>query len=270
MPGLRGALRLQRVWGWFRRRPWIVLAAVLAAIFALAVTLIFVADARSSREGDTWSDISEAGVQVAVITVLGAVVTAAFKYVDERRTRDEQRRRAFHDVLASYNQVKAVRRNLEALGMFRFDSSRRLGAEQARELRAQMAALNEAQLSFETIARELEQSGLFRNLFDIVDQLRTAENYLNKCVVAKWQSNGGEVWEGAGASELAGLELDKFIGGHHDGFAAFENRVSTPLDQITDALHEELFGKPTKRARDAARLRKLARSERERNQTCDE
>lgn len=88
----------------------------LVVIFAVGVALTFVGAAKASGGVDAWSDVSKAGVQMAVITVAGAVVTTAFRYIDEHRGRDEQRRQVFGEVVAAYNEVKAVRRNLRALG----------------------------------------------------------------------------------------------------------------------------------------------------------
>lgn len=92
-------------------------------MFAVGVRLAFVGDSRSPSGDDVWSDLSKAGVQVALLTVAGAVVTAAFKYIDEHRARDEQRRQVFREVLAAYNQAKAVRRNLRALGLLHVSPS---------------------------------------------------------------------------------------------------------------------------------------------------
>jgi len=103
-----------------RRSPWVVTASVLLIILAIGVTLMSIGIARSPAPKEAfWTDVAKAGLQIAVITFLGAVVTATFKYVDDRRRRDEQRLQVFRDTIAAYNRVKEVRRNLRALGLTR-------------------------------------------------------------------------------------------------------------------------------------------------------
>jgi hypothetical protein len=234
----------------FGRHPWLPLFTILSATCLAGVILALLGDARSSTDVDTWARVSTAGVEIAVITVLGAVVTVAFRIIDARRARDDQRRQVLGEVVATYNRVKAVRRNLRALGLLRLDSAP-IGASFANELRAQMTALNEAQLGLEAIKREVKESRLFiRNLDDIVDPLDTAETFLGK-VLKPWEIGGGKVWEGSRSSTLASLDLERFIGDKRV-FPDFETNVSKPLDTLTDSLHAELFGKPPS-SKDAGR-----------------
>jgi hypothetical protein len=203
--------------------------------------LALLGNALSTNRGDTWSDVSKAGIQIAVITVLSAVVTASFRYIDDVRARDEQRRQVFRDVLETYNEIKAVRRSLRALGIAHFDSSTRLTAVTAQGIREQMALLNQAQLRLETIARVLTESGLFTQVAEVVTQLRIAERYINKSVIDRWEEHGDTIAEGATRSAIEPLDLQRFIGHESDG-SQFEECLSTPLDTIRDIIHDELFG----------------------------
>lgn len=214
---------------------------LLAATCAVGVLLALLGSALSKNRADTWSDVSKAGVQIAVITVLSAVVTASFKYIDNARIRDEQRRQAFRDVLETYNEIKAARRTLRALGVARLDPTSRLTATTAEGIREQIALLNQAQLRLEAIGRALAESSLFRQAAEIVSQLRIAENYVNKSVIDWWERCGEAIVEDAPLSAIEPLELMRFIGRKGDG-SQFEDCLSTPLDRITDIIHDELFG----------------------------
>jgi hypothetical protein len=54
------------------------------AICAFGVVISLLGNSLSTDRSDVWSDVSKAGIQIAVITVGGAVVTASFKYIDQR------------------------------------------------------------------------------------------------------------------------------------------------------------------------------------------
>jgi hypothetical protein len=217
------------------RRPWrgVIIALTLTFIAGIAVAAVF--SAISTNKDDIWSTISKAGVTIAVTTVAGAVATAALKLVDEWRVRDQERRKVFHDVVETYNEVKSIRRSLRALGLL---SPRRgrLTAEEAEEVLTIMTRLNAAQLRFEAIKKEVEQSNLFTHLDLVTRELRTVEDYINKCAIAKWEKSTGHIRKGADRHELDNLELPRFIEG-------FEYHIFRPLDNLTLTLHEELFGK---------------------------
>jgi hypothetical protein len=217
------------------RRPWrgVIIALTLIFIAGIAVAAVF--NAISTNKDDIWSTISKAGVTIAVTTVAGAVATAALKLVDEWRVRDQERRKVFHDVVETYNEVKSIRRSLRALGLLS-PRSGPMTAEEAEEVLTIMTRLNAAQLRFEAIKKEVEQSNLFTHLDLVTRELRTVEDYINKCAIAKWEKSAGRIRKGADRRELDNLELPGFIGG-------FEDHIFRPLDDLTLTLHEELFGK---------------------------
>jgi len=242
-----GMLGIDSVASWlnmkafFRSFPWTLLASVLIAVFAIGLMLTLIGAVEAPVSADFWSDVSRAGLQLATITVLGAVVTATLKFVDENRRRDEQRLQVFREIVTAYNQVKAVRRNLRALGILALGNP--LNTNQALELREQLMALNQAQLSLEAVKRELAESRLFQDPETVIQRLGTVERYLGETVLERWEAYGGRVWEGTDSGTLRDVQLADFIGHKSNGYLEFEENVSIPLDEITMALHAELFGK---------------------------
>jgi hypothetical protein len=189
-----------RVW----RRPWRGVIIALTVIFIAGIVVAAVFNEISANKDDIWSTISKAGVAIAATTVAGAVATGALKLVDEWRVRDQERRRVFHDVVETYNEVKSIRRNLRALGLL-IPRSDPLTAEEAKDVLSIMTRLNDAQLRFEAIKREVEQSNLFNHPDLVISELRTVENYINKSVIGKWEESQGRIREGAAHGELDNL-----------------------------------------------------------------
>lgn len=225
-----------------QRRPALVLVLVLGGIGVLGLALAFVASV--GDPGDPWADISSAGVTVAVVSVVGAVVTATFRFLDRRRAHDDQLRRIFHEILANYNKVKAVRRSLKALGVSSVGRDYRLNDHQAKHLWEQMSELNAAQLSLEAIGRELKHSDLSEHPKKIItSELRKVEDYLNKQVIEKWENAGGRIWGGEEPGRVDALDLQAFVAGRRHG--DFEMKVSTRLDHIALVLQNQLFGHPS-------------------------
>jgi hypothetical protein len=170
-----------------RRSPWAALVAALIAILVIGATLavIGIIESPKGKRDDFWFELAKAGIQIAVISSAGAVVSALLTYIDERRTRNEQRLRVFHDIVLAYNEIKAVRRNLRVLGMRTRRGS--LNAEQEKEIREQFRTFNRAQLSLEAIKRELNESNLFKDSMEIVCQLAAAEQWLSD-VHERWEN----------------------------------------------------------------------------------
>jgi hypothetical protein len=189
----------------------------------------------SATNDDIWSAISKAGVALAFTTVAGAIATGGFKLIDERRARDHERRRIYREVLEAYNEVKSTRRRLRAVGLAK-EKTKPLQPEEVKELRSIMLELSNAQLRFELILKECRQSDLFIRNDLLIKELRTVECFLNKAFVEKWEEYGGEVREGVNREVLQNLKFDSFL-------AKSKYCVSLPLDQITQIIQAELFGK---------------------------
>jgi hypothetical protein len=259
---------------------------VLICIFFFGAVLIVLGIARSAAPVDEfWTDVAKAGLQIAGVTLVGAVVSLTLKRVeelrrseedaarearrreekatddtrraeeraaDQRRRLDEQRLEVFREIVGAYHRVKAVRRNLRALGLL--EPVEPLNAQQARGLREQMAILNDAQLSLEAVQRELSESHLFDRWEEMWHELRIAEHYLGECVHDPWERYGGVIWEGAGTEDVERLQLVRFAGhwgeGHHD----FRDKVSDHLEKLADLVHEELFREPVGHRPEKTRL----------------
>jgi len=214
-----------------RMRPWVRVATFLLSIFAVGVATSILLNPRSRTVEELLVKFSDAGVTVAVITVAGALVTGSFRLLEERRTRDQERRRVFHEVVDAHNEVKLVRRSLAALGLHNrrpvIASGRRqdpLSAEEAKELRAAMARLIGAQLRFEAINREVGQSDFFRRKGDVSKVLGDVEGYLNKHVVDKWEDYGSAIWADARPETIERLGLRVSMAGNSQ--LTFRSRLS--------------------------------------------
>ena len=221
------------------RRLWFNLALVLVILFFVGIAIAVWANSLSATQNDIWSSISRAGVGIAFTTVAGVIATGAFRLVDVRRGRDQERRKIFHDVVEAYNQIKSARRRLRALGLLEARKEV-LHAEEVKELRSAMAELNDAQLRFEAIKRECEQSDLFTNKGSIITELGSVEAYVNYCLLKKWELNASRIWDGADPSVLDNLEVKDFIG--RGGDRHFDDKVAIRLRRITHILQAELFG----------------------------
>jgi hypothetical protein len=209
-------------------------------VFLLGVAIAIVAGLRATDDRDVWTDVSKAGVSIALITVAGAVASVAVKRVDDRRARETELRRLLHVVLGAYNDVKGARRNLRAIGLPIGADSRSLHDDQVLELRSVMTHLNKAQLALEASAREIPHSGLFRHPEVVVSVLRGVEDFINKSAIRTWERSGGSWWPGNKAN-AAGLDgLNPFFRGKEDGFGQFEPCVSTPLDRLIELIKDEI------------------------------
>ncbi len=114
-------------------------------------------------------------------------------------------------------------------------SGTNLRAEEVKELRSIMSRLDDAQLRFEALKREVHQSDLFRNKIDVEQELKLVEDYINKVALSNWQKCGKSVWENEPADVLQNLGLQEF-------HRFFEWNISKRLDHLTELLQAELFG----------------------------
>jgi hypothetical protein len=204
-------------------------------MFALGIAVAIFAGMRAADDRDVWSEVSRAGVTLSLITVAGAVASVAVKRVDERRAREIELRRILHAVLGAYNEVKAARRNLKALGVSAREAPHRLHDDQVAELRTVFAQLNKAQLELEANKREIPHSGLFHNPGAATSNLRRAEKFINDEAIETWEKVGGQLWPGKEVT-LSGLSAF---------FKGFEDHVSTPLDRFLEQVNDEIRGRST-------------------------
>ena len=113
-------------------------------------------------------------------------------------------------------------------------SHKTLTAEQASGFRAQMAQLNDTQLSFEMYGRVVEaQAGLFEpNREALRHELGYVSAYLRR-VLLEWETDPTVVSAGADASRLVGWKhFTEFVAYDDASAQAFRNGVAEPLTRI--------------------------------------
>lgn len=221
-----------------KRHPWLPAAIYLLTLGVVGMTLAVTFDALSSAKDDLWWSFSRAGVGIAFATVAAAAATGAFRIVDQRRARDEERRKLFSLAEQAYNDVKAVRRRMLALGL-RERRTKSFTSEEWQELRDAIAKLNVAQLTFEALGKQIENSKLFAREEGIVNALREVENYLNSKVLQTWEEHGWNAWKKTDTSLAEAVDLSDFT-----RTDLFKGNASERLEALSALLQEELFGKP--------------------------
>ena len=107
-------------------------------------------------------------IDLLSVGLLGGAIAAAWRFVEADREQKERaaadglaraqqlhdaQREAFRRVVRCYNAVKSIRRTLRSLGFTANAGS--LDQEQADRFREQMLRLNEVQLEFEALTRDL-------------------------------------------------------------------------------------------------------------------
>ena len=129
-----------------------------------------------------------------------------------------------------------MRSRLRILRTFGFDAPAGLVLtyEQATGFRAQMAQLNDSQLSFEMFGRVVEAR---RSLFDpstesLKQELVGVSEYLRR-VLLEWQTDTTVVGRGADASSLVGWKhFGEFVGYDDESRQAFTASIAQPLTRI--------------------------------------
>lgn len=226
--------------------------------FIAASILVALGVILSARSVNVWSDIAGAGVQVGVVTLLGAGITLLIGQAqslrdedrrvterarDEAHLKAEYRLRVFRDVVAAYNGVKAVRRQLRALGLGELCDGRTLTAEQTANFHQQMSSLIRSQLSLEQIKREVcARRGWFLDPHDMAMDLRTAERYVNG-IISEWEKYGRRIEPGVAVSEFGDFaQLRAFLGDAKD---SLKPNISIPLERVESKLRDDLYaGEP--------------------------
>jgi len=234
-----------------------IAALIVAGVLIAVVGFIFYAN--TSRE-TTWRAIAESLIQLALVALIGGGLTYLIHYAqasiersrqdrdraqEERRRIDERRLQVFRDLVASYNHVKGVRRNLRTLGLFDSDA---LNAEQVAELRAQMTLLIEAQLSIEAIGREFSADrATFSEESTLHRYTDTVEKYLHD-VIKQWECHGGAIWAGVDRTKMQALDaLHDFIAGTDRGF---RENIMNPMRELRGTLRTQLLERPSREESD--------------------
>jgi hypothetical protein len=226
-------------------RGWLVAALIVAG--TLSVGGIVIGTLLTHRDGDLWSEVARAGVQVVAVGLIGSAVAAAWRYFELDRDRlrqvHEQQLAVFRQVVESYNEVKAIRRTLRSLGLRSFTGT--LNELQASGFREQMLRLNVVQLSFEALKREIYETDIFKDDRPaLVMRLYEIEHYLNG-VLHIWEDGRWQIEAGSdGAVVSSGL--NDLIGPS----MCFKAGIGAHREEITTLIHKHLFGPPSQSTKD--------------------
>jgi hypothetical protein len=217
-----------------RERAWIIVAVIIVGALALLFTAVLMAPERTD---DIWVNLAGSAAQIVVLALAGGVVGAVLR---DREVRREDARRRQASLLAfanqvdlAFNEVKGARRMLRTYG-FDAPSGRILTADQATGFRAQMAQLNDTQLSLEMYGRMVDaQPGLFEpNSAALEQELSSASDYLRR-VLLDWETDPTVVSDGADASPLAGWKhFTAFVSYDDTSKQEFRAGVAEPLGRI--------------------------------------
>jgi hypothetical protein len=217
-----------------RHGPWLIVVVIVAGAIVLLLTAVAMAPERAN---DIWVNLADSAAQIVVLALAGGVVGAVLRDRDARRE-DNRRRQAsllafVNQVDLAFNEIKAARRILRTFG-FDAPAGRILTREQATGFRAQMAQLNDTQLSIEMYGRVVEEQ---RSLFDpntesLKQELAGVSRYLRQ-VLLEWETDSTVVAASADASALAGWKhFGEFVGYDDESSQAFSNGVAEPVTRI--------------------------------------
>jgi hypothetical protein len=226
-----------------------------------------------------WLDVAKAGIQIVAVGVVGGALAQAWKAIADQReaaaATKAKIRAELVELVALYNEVKAVRRNLRGLGLDvnlyvpdrnkiqdpktdeerLFEEARqertarlrrtvgrriRLTAKQASGYREQMRCLNTLQLGYEAKVRQFEQADLLGDdRRKVVENLKNVESYLND-LVNEWEERGWTIREGTRLDRVS----DPLQALYRK--ATFRPNCSRPMRKITRVINRHLFGTPPK------------------------
>jgi hypothetical protein len=190
----------------------LLFGGALVVAVALIVVGVVLADC---KRPDLAFEAAKAGIQLGVITIVGAAITQGLKGFndsrerrlkrldidrEERRRMNEYRLGVFRDTVDAYNEVKRVRRLLRAAGLGGAAAAP-VSTVQLATYESGMEALNKAELALEKIGREVgAQQAAFAHAWSQIEGLKTSQDYLRQ-VLAVWERGGlrcrGENEEGS-------------------------------------------------------------------------
>jgi hypothetical protein len=217
-----------------RQRAWIIVGIIIVGALALLITAALMAPERSS---DIWVNLAGSAAQIVVLALAGGVVGAVLRDRDVRREEARRKRQSLlefaNQVELAFNEIKAARRILRTFG-FDAPAGLVLTYEQATGFRAQMAQLNDTQLSVEMYGRVVE---VRRSLFDpntesLKQELAGVSRFLRR-VLLEWETDSTVVARGADASALVGWKhFGEFVGYDDESSQAFSAGIAEPLTRI--------------------------------------
>ena len=183
------------------------------------------------RQDDIWVELAKGAATIVALSLATGVVGAMLRDRDALRE-DQRRQQAYllgflEQIEATYGQVKSARRLLRTFG---FDSptTQTLTAEQATGFRAQMALLNEAELTFETHARKVTaMPGPWGAAgTPLATELTRLYQYLHG-VLMEWQTDPTVFVAGGDTSAMQGWSnFRRFVGYDEVSVRAFDEGVT--------------------------------------------
>jgi len=253
------------------------LTVILAAAAAVAVffAALFFSDAARKELGPA---LMSGALEIAFVGVLGGLLAGQIKnqldrqqnerktqlereaesarnqraFIEQTRRLNEYRLRLLLDLVSAYHQVKAARRALRAAGFSPLPDGT-LAPWQIAEYHRQIAEINEAQLQFQKIYRELGVDvGALTRLDEIRTAVEDAKVYLDK-ILDGWEDEGAAVSEGSVAAVRAQPDLAKFLA-HEGAGGAFKQGVSVEIEAVEQWIREDIKWSNEKAATDPARL----------------
>jgi hypothetical protein len=184
------------------RVPLLVIAGAFV-VGAVALALAWSNMDTAARQA-FWPEVGKAGLQAIVVAGVGAIVTAALKYMEEQREaaqksqdadrEDLQRRNDYRLGLVrrlrtTYSNIKRARRQLETAG-FIPQAAGPLPEASSIIYRDALAALTEAKLDIEALREELEAGvGVPRSTRSIEPYLVNIERYLDAQAIEEYRGN---------------------------------------------------------------------------------
>jgi hypothetical protein len=189
------------------------------------------------RSSDIWVNLAGSAAQIVVVALAGGVVGAVLRDRDVRREEARRKRQSLlefaNQVELAFNEIKAARRILRTFG-FDAPAGLVLTYEQATGFRAQMAQLNDTQLSVEMYGRVVEaRHSLFHPNTELLKQELAGVSQFLRRVLLEWETDSTVVARGADASALVGWKhFGEFVGYDDESSQAFSAGIAEPLTRI--------------------------------------
>jgi hypothetical protein len=210
------------------QRFWFIIVAVLVgAVGTIALSALMA----PGRQEDIWVELAKSAATIVALALATGVVGAMLRDRDALRE-DQRRAQAYRlafleQIEATYGHVKSARRLLRTFG---FDSPSRqdLTAEQATGFRAQMALLNEAELTLETQARKVAAMPRSWGAAGrpLANELTRMYEYLHG-VLMEWQTDPTVIVAGGDNAAMLGWPSFRlFVGYDEVSVRAFDEGVT--------------------------------------------
>ena len=221
------------------RRLLLILLVLFVVDAAVLAVVVFVAGTPPS---EFRFELAKALFQLGLVALVGAALSLLLDQNRASRERAEYRMELIKATLgratASYSAVKRSRRSMRALGIIESDgaASKRV---MAKPYDAQMIEINNAQLEFENLARDVETSAsLFSDFGAVKRELDKLDTYLNG-IITEYEKERRQF---RGGPPQLGLEqLPHLKGFLKHRSQDFEEQIRRPFKQVQADLRADLL-----------------------------